>query len=195
MAQTAAALTQSGASAEFARQEATRFGGLVGSGAVSLKQAQQAQSEQKRANAAVAESVAMQDQAGKQIAVLESARAKADAMLKRAEAGRDQAKLRLSYTALTAPIGGAVGDRSVRVAFPCVRAAPRASISNARTRMPSATSTHDSALAAGERFYERYGLVDYQTMFWALAESTEPRVGMLAFMEKRAPSWVPEEFA
>ena len=42
---------------------------------------------------------------------------------------------------------------------------------------------------------ERYGLIDYQTMFWALAESPEPREGMLAFMEKRAPSWVPEEFA
>jgi enoyl-CoA hydratase len=41
---------------------------------------------------------------------------------------------------------------------------------------------------------ERYGLVDYQTMFWALAESTEPREGMQAFMEKRAPSWVPEQF-
>ncbi|HTU38345.1 MAG TPA: enoyl-CoA hydratase/isomerase family protein [Acidimicrobiales bacterium] len=41
---------------------------------------------------------------------------------------------------------------------------------------------------------ERYGLVDYQTMFWALAESQEPREGMLAFMEKRAPSWVPEQF-
>src|ERR1700691_5826096 len=42
---------------------------------------------------------------------------------------------------------------------------------------------------------ERYGLIDYQTMFWALAESPEPREGMLAFMEKRAPAWVPEEFA
>jgi enoyl-CoA hydratase len=41
---------------------------------------------------------------------------------------------------------------------------------------------------------DRYGLVDYQTMFWALAESPEPREGMLAFMEKRAPSWVPEQF-
>ncbi len=41
---------------------------------------------------------------------------------------------------------------------------------------------------------ERYGLVDYQTMFWALAESPEPREGMQAFMEKRAPSWVPEQF-
>jgi enoyl-CoA hydratase/carnithine racemase len=41
---------------------------------------------------------------------------------------------------------------------------------------------------------ERYGLIDYQTMFWALAESSEPREGMQAFMEKRAPSWVPEQF-
>jgi membrane fusion protein (multidrug efflux system) len=115
MAQMTAALAQSGASAEFARQEATRFGGLIGTGAVSLKQAQQAQSEQKRANAAVAESQAMLDQAAKQIAVLESARGKAAAMLKRAQAGLEQAQLRLSYTTLTAPIAGAVGDRSVRV--------------------------------------------------------------------------------
>jgi len=115
MAQMAAGLAQSGASAEFARQEATRFDGLVGSGAVSLKQAQQAQSEQKRATAAVAESRAMQDEAAKQIAVLESARSKAEAMAKHAQAGLDQAKLRLSYTVLTAPIAGAVGDRAVRL--------------------------------------------------------------------------------
>jgi enoyl-CoA hydratase len=41
---------------------------------------------------------------------------------------------------------------------------------------------------------ERYGLIDYQTMFWALEESEEPREGMRAFMEKRPPRWVPEEF-
>jgi enoyl-CoA hydratase len=39
---------------------------------------------------------------------------------------------------------------------------------------------------------ERYGLIDYQTMFWALDESPEPREGMAAFMEKRPPNWVPE---
>ena len=39
---------------------------------------------------------------------------------------------------------------------------------------------------------DRSGLIDYQTMFWALAESSEPREGMQAFMEKRPPSWVPE---
>ena len=115
MAQTAAGLNSSSAAAEFAHQEAGRFDNLVGTGAVSLKQAQQAQSENKRANAAVAESAALLDEANKQIGVLESTRGKATAMLKRAEAGLEQAHLRLSYTVLTAPIDGAVGDRSVRV--------------------------------------------------------------------------------
>jgi enoyl-CoA hydratase len=38
---------------------------------------------------------------------------------------------------------------------------------------------------------QRYGDIDYQTMFWALDHSPEPHEGMRAFMEKRAPSWVP----
>jgi enoyl-CoA hydratase len=42
---------------------------------------------------------------------------------------------------------------------------------------------------------ERYGLIDYETMFGSLEESPEPREGMLAFMEKRRPNWVPEQFA
>jgi enoyl-CoA hydratase/carnithine racemase len=40
---------------------------------------------------------------------------------------------------------------------------------------------------------ERYGLIDYQTMFWALQHSPEPREGMMAFMEKRPPAWIPED--
>jgi enoyl-CoA hydratase/carnithine racemase len=40
---------------------------------------------------------------------------------------------------------------------------------------------------------DRYGLIDYQTMFWALDHSDEPREGMLAFMEKRPPSWIPPD--
>jgi enoyl-CoA hydratase len=39
--------------------------------------------------------------------------------------------------------------------------------------------------------HERYGLIDYQTMFWALEHSPEPREGMQAFMEHRPPAWVP----
>jgi enoyl-CoA hydratase len=40
---------------------------------------------------------------------------------------------------------------------------------------------------------QRYGEVDYQTMFWALEHSDEPREGMRAFMEKRPPRWVPPD--
>jgi enoyl-CoA hydratase/carnithine racemase len=40
---------------------------------------------------------------------------------------------------------------------------------------------------------DRYGLIDYQTMFASLAESDEPREGMLAFMEKRPARWVPAD--
>src|SRR6202012_4039226 len=77
LAQSEAGLAQSKASAEFAGQAATRFNGLVGSVAVSLKQAQQAQSELKRTAAMVAEAHATEDATHKQVAVLESAQAKA----------------------------------------------------------------------------------------------------------------------
>jgi enoyl-CoA hydratase/carnithine racemase len=40
---------------------------------------------------------------------------------------------------------------------------------------------------------DRYGLIDYQTMFWTLFHSDEPREGMQAFMEKRPPSWIPPD--
>ncbi|WP_068161110.1 enoyl-CoA hydratase/isomerase family protein [Rhodococcus phenolicus] len=39
---------------------------------------------------------------------------------------------------------------------------------------------------------ERYGLFDYETMLGALETSPEPREGMRAFMEKRNPSWIPD---
>jgi len=115
LAQSEAALESSTAQAEFAGQNAARFDTLVGTGAVSLQQAQQARSELKRAKAAVDESKALLDSTKGDIAILESARAKAAAALTRAQAGLDQARLRLSYTTLTAPVDGVVGDRSVRI--------------------------------------------------------------------------------
>jgi enoyl-CoA hydratase len=41
---------------------------------------------------------------------------------------------------------------------------------------------------------ERYGLIDYQTMFGAIEESEELHEGMAAFMQKRDPSWMPDDF-
>jgi membrane fusion protein (multidrug efflux system) len=115
LAQSEAALASANAQADFARQEAGRFSNLVAGGAVSVRQAEQASSELKQARAAVTESEAARDTAKKQITVLESAQVKAEAALKRAEASLEQARLRVSYTQITAPLAGVVGDRSVRV--------------------------------------------------------------------------------
>ena len=68
---------------------------------------------------------------------------------------------------------------------------------------------HDAARAAAEEVLQTspdarvhvkrmlvqatYGSIDYQTMFLALNHGTEPREGMQAFMEKRNPSWIPEQ--
>lgn len=50
----------------------------------------------------------------------------------------------------------------------------------------------DARLHVKRMLNERYGTIDYQTMFWALDHSPEPREGMRAFMEKRDPNWVPK---
>jgi enoyl-CoA hydratase/carnithine racemase len=39
---------------------------------------------------------------------------------------------------------------------------------------------------------ERYGFIDFQTMFAALSRPSEMREGMQAFMEKRPPAWFPD---
>jgi enoyl-CoA hydratase len=41
---------------------------------------------------------------------------------------------------------------------------------------------------------ERYGVVDYQTMFGAIESSEELHEGMSAFMQKRQPYWMLEDF-
>jgi enoyl-CoA hydratase len=51
----------------------------------------------------------------------------------------------------------------------------------------------DARMHVKRMLNERYGLIDYQTMFWALEHSPEPREGMQAFMEKRSPNWVPDD--
>jgi enoyl-CoA hydratase/carnithine racemase len=49
----------------------------------------------------------------------------------------------------------------------------------------------DARMHVKRMLNQRYGVVDYQTMFWALEHSAEPREGMQAFMEKRPPGWIP----
>ena len=72
---------------------------------------------------------------------------------------------------------------------------PTMTCATQRPRRP----TRCSALLPSARVHvkrmlnERYGPIDYQTMFWALDHSPEPREGMRAFMEKRRPDWVVED--
>ena len=51
----------------------------------------------------------------------------------------------------------------------------------------------DARMHTKRMLHQHYGPVDYQTMFWALDHSDEPREGMTAFMEKRPPRWIPED--
>jgi enoyl-CoA hydratase/carnithine racemase len=50
----------------------------------------------------------------------------------------------------------------------------------------------DARLHVKRMLNGHYGRVDTQTFQWALETSAETREGMLAFMEKRPPSWIPE---
>ena len=68
-----------------------------------------------------------------------------------------------------------------------LRAAARAAAHQVLRTAPAARQQVKRMLS------ERYGLVDYQTMFWDLEHSPEPREGMRAFMEKRPPSWIPSD--
>jgi len=66
----------------------------------------------------------------------------------------------------------------------------------ARTAVRQVLRTAPMARAHVKRMMnERYGLIDYQTMFASLSVSEEPREGMAAFMEKRLPSWIPPDQA
>jgi enoyl-CoA hydratase/carnithine racemase len=51
----------------------------------------------------------------------------------------------------------------------------------------------DARVLTKRMLHDRYEPIDYQTMFWGLEHSPEPREGMTAFMEKRRPSWIPDD--
>src|SRR6478735_448120 len=51
----------------------------------------------------------------------------------------------------------------------------------------------DARVLTKRMLHDRYEPIDYQTMFWGLEHSPEPREGMTAFMEKRRPNWIPED--
>ncbi len=99
----------------FANQENKRYTDLAATGYGSVQNAQQAQSRNAGAEAAILRDTANLASARKQVELLKAEIAQAVAASARASALRRQAELNLSYTTITAPIDGVVGNRTLRV--------------------------------------------------------------------------------
>jgi len=99
----------------FAAQENKRYTDLANTGYGSVQNAQQAQSRNGGAQAALARDTANLTSAQKQVDLLNAEIVQATAALARANAIQNQAELNLGYTTITAPIDGVVGNRTLRV--------------------------------------------------------------------------------
>jgi membrane fusion protein, multidrug efflux system len=117
VAQTESQVRQQQASLTFARQQASRYASLAKDGAGSVQDAQQYTSQQRQAVAGLQSAQDALVAAARQLPVLNAQRSSAKANLAQAIAQRDQAKLNLSYTTITAAqpgrvvqLSGAVGQ-------------------------------------------------------------------------------------
>jgi membrane fusion protein (multidrug efflux system) len=103
------------ANAAFAEQEDQRYATLATKGFGSIQSAQQASSRIAAARAAITRDEAALANATRQTDILKAELAQAQAALARSGAALKQAELNLSYTAITAPVDGVVGNRTLRV--------------------------------------------------------------------------------
>ncbi len=126
---TAAAITQAQAQVEsakaeienteagldFSTKEYDRYKNLLQTGSGTVQRQQQADADLRQKRAARDKAVASLQASKKQVESLRALEASARATLEGAQAKVEQARLNLSYTTVTAPIDGTVGDRSLRV--------------------------------------------------------------------------------
>jgi membrane fusion protein, multidrug efflux system len=98
----------------FASQENKRYTDLAATGYGSVQNAQSAQSRNASAQAAILRDTANLASAQKQVELLKAEIAQAVAAAGRASALQQQAELNLSYTTITSPINGIVGNRTLR---------------------------------------------------------------------------------
>ena len=115
--QSGSQLQQQAASLTFAQQQASRYGKLAKDGWGTVQDAQQYTSQRRQALAGLRAAQAGQVAAARQLSVLKAQLSGARANLAEAVAQRDQAKLNLSYTVITAAqpghvvqLSGAVGE-------------------------------------------------------------------------------------
>jgi len=110
-----AALGVDQANQTFAEQDDKRYAHLATTGYGSVQNAQQAASRIAAAKASVARDQASLVTALKQVDVLKAELAQANAALARSEAVQNQAQLNLSYTDIVSPGDGVIGNRTLRV--------------------------------------------------------------------------------
>jgi membrane fusion protein (multidrug efflux system) len=99
----------------FAEQDNRRYATLATDGWGTVQKAQEAASRIAAAHAAITRDTAALANATRQTDVLAAELAQARAALSHAQAVQDQAALNLSYTTITAPNDGVVGNRTLRV--------------------------------------------------------------------------------
>ena len=103
------------AALKFSEQDAERYRDLAKTGVGSVQQAQQTQSKRQQDQASLADAQAALTVARRQIESLKAQRSNAEASLAQAQAQRDQAKLNLSYTTVTASQPGRVVNLTAAV--------------------------------------------------------------------------------
>ncbi|MCK1339845.1 HlyD family secretion protein [Bradyrhizobium sp. 38] len=113
--QGAADIAAADANLKFAREEQVRYDGLMKTGSGTVQRAQQTDAALRASNAQLQHAKAGLLAAERKVDVLTTQRAQAVAQRGRASAAEQQAALNLSYTAVTAPVDGTVGARSLRV--------------------------------------------------------------------------------
>jgi membrane fusion protein, multidrug efflux system len=113
--QESADIAAADANLQFARQEQTRYDGLMKTGSGTIQRAQQTDAALRERIAQLQHGKSGLLAAQKKVDVLTTDRAKAVAQLDRARAVEQQATLNLSYTEILAPVDGTVGARSLRV--------------------------------------------------------------------------------
>ena len=103
------------ANLKFAQEEQARYDGLMKTGSGTVQRAQQTDAALRASNAQLQHAKSGLQAAERKVDVLTTQQAQAVAQRDRARAAEEQAALNLSYTAVTAPVDGTVGARSLRV--------------------------------------------------------------------------------
>ncbi len=110
-----ASVSDAEAGLNFSGQEAVRYRNLLQTGSGTLQRQQQTDMDLHQKQAALTKARATLDSAVKQVDSLKALEDSMAASLEGAKAKVEQARLNLTYTTITAPVAGVVGDRSLRI--------------------------------------------------------------------------------